>query len=632
MNTARSQINRDRLEIPVTVLSGPAFGSSVSAESAESRMDAHNFGCYSKATQPSENEGPIVKHPPTYPMLHALSRCTCLVPQLKRTFGTPRTLPPQPICQFVSRPYSQALSPSYFSKARREWSRNNQLILLVGRLLKQEKHEEALEFFKSRISWIPSEHRISRFSVYERGIRTFLNHKRYKDALGLHKQMFAEKIFSSSDLRAKMLVCSDIVEESHEQEERASLFDKLSHVISLPSYSERNLRELLDVMGSLPRVDSQFVGKLVDVYVDSRGSEYELDLKTINKLILFYAHVGSIDTAETLVLSHRDSSDGRPRHANAGPYTTLISELTNRNSLSSRHIDFLLDETKQSQISVDLPLLNALVQSAVRQGDFHRAFALYEMILTDPASHMIPDSFAFGSLFNALQHMWTPRRPTVSCARQPSNAPSPYQLFRQMLECYVLAAQAGDPRTHPVVRVSTLNVALRLFMLSMDYAGAFVTLQTFHGLGLKPDVRSYRFVLTILLAHVKHGLQAEQSGQHRATWAINFLGGERAMGIQPEDVRSELACALLKFAVGETGYRAPGLAVILGDDQAPKNAEWDVEPLERLVARAILATMEPKAVNEGQTERAIREKLVPYFYKMIPHRLWRGRRLRWATG
>jgi hypothetical protein len=169
-------------------------------------------------------------------------------------------------------------------------------------------------------------------------------------------------------------------------------------------------------------------------------------------------------------------------------------------------------------------------------------------------------------------------------------------------------------------------------MLSMDYAGAFVTLQTFRGLGLKPDVRSYRFVLTILLAHVKHGLQAEQSGQRRATWAINFLGGERAMGIQPEDVRSELACVLLKFAVGETEYRAPGLAVILGDDQAPKNAEWDVEPLERLVARAILATMEPKAMNEGQTERALREKLVPYFYKMIPHRLWRGRRLRWATG
>jgi hypothetical protein len=559
-------------------------------------------------------------------MLHALSRYSFLGLQLECTFGAPRTLLPQLIRQFASRP---PLSPSVFSEKRRQWSRVNHLIFSVGQLLKQGKHEEALKNFKGQI---PSEDHTSRFSAYERGIATFINYKRYEDALELHQQMFAERMYSSSCLRAKMLVCSDIVEASHEQQgERASLFAGLSHILSHPSYSERNLCELLDVMKIHPLVDSQFVSKLVNVYVDSRGPEYELELKTINKLLLFYAHVGGIDTAQSFVLSHQDSSDGFPRRANAAPYTTLISELTNGSSLSSRRINSILDRMKESQIPVDLPLLNALIQSAVRLQNFHQAFALYETILRDPASHMIPDSFAFGSLFKALQSLLTTRSPIVRRARQPPNAPSPRQLFREMLECQVLAVQVADPRTHPVVRVSTLNVALRLFMLSMDYAGAFVTLQTFRTLGLKPDIRSYRMVLTILLAHVKLALEAEQSWQRLTSWVVNFLGGEQAGGIQPEDTQL-VAHALLEFAVGETEYRAPGLAAILGDEKPPKNAEWDIEPLERLVAKAVLATVAPKDVSKEQAERALREKLAPYFYEMMPDKLWRGRRLRRATG
>ncbi|KAI0301896.1 hypothetical protein B0F90DRAFT_1816782 [Multifurca ochricompacta] len=446
--------------------------------------------------------------------------------------------------------------------------------------------------------------------------------------------MSAERMYSSCGLRAKMLICSDIVATSQERPKQGtSLFNDLSHVLSIPSYSERNLRELLDIMKDHPLVDSQFVRRLVDFYVNSRGPEYELELNTLNKIILFYAHVGSMDTAESLVLSHQNSSKNSPQHANAGPYTTLISELTSRSSLSSGRMNLLLDQMKQFKIPADLPFLNTLIQSAVRQENFQQAFTLYETILRDPASHMIPDSFVFGSLFNALQRMWAPRSPRLRQARRPSNAPAPRQLFRQMLECHVLAIQVADPRTRPVVRVSTLNVALRLFMLSMDYPGAFVTLQTFRALDLKPDVRSYRFVLTILLAHVKHGLQTEKSWQRHATdWAIHFLGGEGSVGMRPEDIRPEVACALLEFAIRDTECRAPGLAAILGDEKVPENVKWDVEPLERLVARAILATMTQKDIREGEAERSLREKLAPCFFEMVPDRLWRGRRLRRATG
>jgi hypothetical protein len=511
----------------------------------------------------------------------------------------------------------------------------NQMVFSIGQLLKQVKNEEAVKFFESSISRIhPGDH-TARFRAYERGISTFLDHKRFEDALKLYKKMFAEeRMPSSSGLRARMLVCSSIVKAPHEQRgELSSLSDGLSRVLSLRSYSELKLCQLLEVMKSHPLINSQFVSNLVDKYVDSKRSGLNLKPNTINELIRFYAHVGSIDMAENLV-SHRDSNN-QPQPAHASPYTTLINELTTRGFLSSSRLKTLLDKMQQSQIKVDLPLLNVLVQAAVRKENFSQAFDLYEAILKDTAPHMIPDSFVFGSLFNALQRIWTSRSRSLRHARNPPNAPMPRQLFRQMLECHVLAIEAADPRTHPVVRVSTLNVALRVFMLSADYPAAFVTLQTFSALGLKPDARSYRFVLTILLAHLKLGhLQAtdpssSQYPSHRATWAINFLGGP-----QPGDMGPEFAGALLEFAVGDTGYRTPTLAILLGDEKVSlREADgWDVEPLERLVARAILATMARRSANEEQAERALLEKLAPYFYEMVPDKLWRGRRLRRATG
>ncbi|KAH9009953.1 hypothetical protein EDB84DRAFT_1656332 [Lactarius hengduanensis] len=544
-----------------------------------------------------------------------LSRLALLVPRSRCTsFRTPLFHLLRHPRLFASR---QAPSFGDFETKRRQWSRINQLILSVSRLLKQEKNEEAVELFKNRVSEIPSKDRTSRFSAYERGITAFLNHKLYKNAVEFHQQMLTEGMFSSSGLRAKML--------------------KLSRVLSLSSYSERSLRELLDVMRDHPLIDLQFVRKLVDVYVESRGLEYVLESSTINKLIMFYVHAGSMDTAESLVLPNREPADDHPRHTNAGPYTTLISELTENGAMSSRRLGILLDQMQQSHISVDLPLMNALVQSAVRRGDFHQAFSMYETILRDPASHMVPDSFVFGSLFNALQRLYATRSQKLRRARQPPNAPTPRRLFRQMLECHVLAAQAADPRTRPVVvRVSTLNVALRLFMLSMDYPGAFVTLRTFQALGLRPDARSYRFVLTILLAHVKAGLQPPQSGRPRrpyASWVVDFLGAEGWADLQPEDVWPKVAHALLEFArgVGDSRFRTPELAVIMEDKKGDENAEWDIEPLERLLARAILATMALRGVSEERAERALREKLARYFYEMVPDRLWKGRRLRRAT-
>ena len=508
-------------------------------------------------------------------------------------------------------------------------------------LLKRGRAEDAVEKFQSCVSMIPSEaeSRSFRFALFERGINTLLEHGRIKSALALYHQMSVERLYASNGLRTKMLVCSSIRDAPHEpQKNLESLFNKLSPILSLPKYSQRSLRDLLDVMKYHPLVDQQFVSKLVNRHIDSRGSMYKLELETLNKLVSFYAHVGSLDAAEGLVASRRDPSS-RPRPPVL--YTTLMSSLAGRGSLSSHHFNSLLDKMKQSRVPVDLPFLNALIQWAVRNGNYHQAFALYKMILQDEAPHMIPDSFTLGSLFSAHQRLLTIRSPSLRRARQPRNAPTPRQLFRQMLECRVLAGQAVDPRIQPVVRVSTLNVALRLFMLAMDYPAAFVTLRTFYALGLRPDARSYRFVLTILFAHIRRAIREAQADQHQhekpPSWAVNFLGGSSTAaqavggGAKPEQAHMplEFAYALLEFGRGvNTGYRTPTIPVMLGDEEARGKAEWDVEPLERLVAKAILASLVPRDVRREEAERALRAKLAPYFQEMMPEKLLVGRGLR----
>lgn len=569
-------------------------------------------------------------------MLHVFSRLTLFVPLSKRTpFRTllsPLLQPPRPL---AFRPHSHL---SYEDlKAKR---RVDRLVLSVHYFLKQELNQKALNYFKEGVSRIPSEDRTTRFCAYERGISAFLNHKIYNNAIELYQQMSAERLFSSSGLRAKMLVCSDIVAAPHEQREKLEhLYEKLSHVVSLASYSERSLCQLLDVISDHPLIDLQFVRNLVDVYLKSRGAQYYLEPHTINKLILFYVHAGGADRVESLVSPHLEPPESHSQHRNAGPYTTLISELTKKGAMSAKRLGLLLDRMKQSHTVVDLPLMNALVQSAIHRKDLRQAFTLYETMIQDPAPHMIPDSITFWSLFNAFRRLWISRR--RSGHRIPK-AQVIRKLFRQMLECHVLAVQAAAdssnrpltaPPSRPVVRVSTLNVALELFMLAMDYRGAFVTLQTFRGLGFRPDASSYRAVVTTLLAHIKVGLEPKQSQLRIATWATNFLGREVRARVQAEDIRPEVVGGLLEFAKdnGDTAFRTPSVAVILEDEKEPEDAEWDIEPLERLLARAVLSYIKMKGLSEDQAERVLREKLAPTVYQMVPERLSKGRRLRWSA-
>ena len=188
-------------------------------------------------------------------------------------------------------------------------------------------------------------------------------------------------------------------------------------------------------------------------------------------------------------------------------------------------------------------------------------------------------------------------------------------------------------------------------MLCMDYPAAFVTLRTFDLLGLKPDLRSYRFVLTILSTRIQRAvLDADKLHWSHASWVSNLLGGDnrsaenvgntaserhdtetRSGESTKKDIRinAEIARGLLEFSTGNSEYRTPTVEMIMGGEEVPdEKAMWDIEPLERLVAKAVLASVVPKNASKEQAERALRKKMAPYFHEMVPEKLLIGRRLR----
>ncbi len=584
-------------------------------------------------------------------MQNVLPGCIRLGRPTKLSLGIPRFRNTPFAHQPVPHPHPKP-QPSNTAANRSQWSSVYQTIFQIGWLLKRGKTEEAKENFQRCLSRIP-EYSTPRLVLYERGIAKFLYYERFKGALELHRQMNADDMLASTELRAKLLVCSSIVETPPEQQQNLeSLFDELSYLLSRRSYSQRSLPQLLDVLKRHPLVDSQFVGRLVDRHLNSRGSREKLKLNTINKLILFYAHVGDIDAAETLVVSHQDSSPVRRRPTDPAPYTTLISSLAKRGALTTRRLDSLLGKVEQSQIRVDLPFFNVLIQWAMRTENYHQAFILYDTILRQEGAHMIPDSFVFGSLFNALQRTWALRNPNLRRSCYPPNAPTPRRFFRQMLECHLLAVKAAHPGApaRPIIRLSTLNIALRLFMLCMDYPSVFVTLRTFDLLGLKPDLRTYRFVLTILARRIQRTvLDADKLHWSHASWVANFLGGDghsaaKALssmgettgddtvtepGVEDRSIHAEIIRALLEFSTRDSEYRTPTMAMIMGaEEEAPKKDVWDIEPLERLVVKATLASLVPKNASSEQVERALWKKMAAHFHEMVPEKLLIGRRLR----
>ncbi|KAI0044177.1 hypothetical protein FA95DRAFT_1562544 [Auriscalpium vulgare] len=507
-------------------------------------------------------------------------------------------------------------------------ARLQSIILNSHRMLRDGRVRDALTYFRLRLDSVAPvavDNRASRRHAFERITTLLLRHGHLPFAQRIVKNMQEEGLNLSANLRAK-LVAAEHFRRAPEVDKEALVAD-LQAVVALPGFSEENLRELISFMARPPHLDADPIGRIVELYEAAKG--HDIRVSTANQLINVYSRSKSLEVAQQFL---PDASAVEALAAGldtgniAAPYTTMISQLADEDFRNPAQISALLAQMGALSVQPDLPLFNALIAMAVRARDLNKAFALYNTVRNSPSSALLPDAYTFGSIFKAAQMTFHRRTARSRAVKPPPDAPSPRELFRDLLECHIIATGRRPTCRSPVATTSVLNVALRMFMLTKDYRGAYVALVGFKMCALRPDVKTFRVVLVTLLAQVRMDtLGRRVAGEER--WVDRFLGGGQGHHVTAAQIKDDAIEDFLFFATrarppGEAWddaeqaqLRAPTRAMIEGLELPPKKEKWDLEPLERLVGKAILASLEN---SEERADRYVERALQPVIAEMIP--------------
>ncbi|TFY62526.1 hypothetical protein EVG20_g6670 [Dentipellis fragilis] len=486
----------------------------------------------------------------------------------------------------------------------------NHLRFMVRRLLKYKSADDAYGYFTRQLASHASEREFV-FDAYERIILIFLRTCHFSHAKQIYEDMHSAGLYSSSRTRAIMHAVELVQSPDYDHTSSKALFERLTPTLSLPSFTDEGMRALADILQHALHISPATCAELIEHYQDLHGDEKELSPELLDTLVRCHGESGSIDAA----LLHAAEA------AEAAPYTSLLTSLSAAGRHSPATADTVLSHMATAHVTPDLPFFNALLSAAVRTKDFGTAFAVYGAILEHPA--IMPDAFTFSSLFKAAQGVAQGSSARAHPVQAPPNARSPRLLFSEMMLFHMLNTRGVPRRRSPAVRASTLGVALGLFMRSRDYVAALVALRAFRTLELKPHAKVFRAVAATLLAHVRLDL-IHRAEDDNLRWADRFLGTDVTSRLRPEDITHELidqllctgtiGCAPTKEDVAERKDlgkwtrpprepdwpRVPRLAVILGGEPEPREAKWDIKPLERLLSRAVLATLEDNTYSDEE--------------------------------
>ncbi|THH10068.1 hypothetical protein EW146_g8483 [Bondarzewia mesenterica] len=512
--------------------------------------------------------------------------------------------------------------------------------LSLRRFLSNCRSEDALEYFHLQLSNAACEDRTCRFAVFELAISMFLQYSHYQHALDLYDMMFQHDLWPSALLRAKVKT----VKHAQVKGSTQSYMAMLVPLLALKSFEEQHLRRYIDFLTLPLGVDFKTICAVVEAFVHAQKPGYELRTATLNKLICFSVRSGHSEVAEHWLNLYESSPDIKTDTSPATPYTTIISELADNIPRSLDRINAILARMNKENITPDLPLFNTLIRVSISRRDLLRAFALYDYLITHRLFDLIPDAFTFCSLFKALSK--TRRMARVRRVRISENARSPRQLYNEMIACHLIVSYPDPNRPSRVIQASTLNVALRTFMLTFDYQAAYVTLQAFRTYHISPDAKTFHSVVVTLLAHMHMDLDVPTTGGN-VRWLDRFVGREYAANLKPDDISDDLLDEFLLCppwikpnskqanstkARGEGKDRqqmftVPSRFQILGIDPKPPNSVWDIGPLNRLLRRAIFARFEktdqkPLDAIESAVEAAKKE-MVPVVNRKVRERLKR---------
>ncbi|KAF9037070.1 hypothetical protein BJ165DRAFT_1503072 [Panaeolus papilionaceus] len=503
-------------------------------------------------------------------------------------------------------------------------------------------------FIHKRLSLKLSSER-SPHRIYE-DVSNFLIRKQFpKEAVSVVQRMQREGYVPSSLLQAQIallaLANSDGMDEP--------LVEMLTTYFKSKDCTGKAFSSLFDTMENFS-ICPELVATFVSSYLESREPGFKASPRILGYLVRESIKVGDFDGAFQTTNLIPITPDGvlEARKAHIAILAAIRDTNTGNpgadNTTESSAVNTILSSMKEKGIRPNIAVMNVLLSREVRLNRRPGALRIYRIIQAmgerDPRDK--PDAYTFGSMF-ALYRAISPRLMRLHHRNRDDKDPyPPRELFRDFIRACTPKSSTRSRGRHsqpqePALKPNSvlLTTALRVFMRQRDYAGALVVLNSFDYMGVRIDNRTWYSVLKLLIRRVWAELSTPRSAAS-VPWGYTFLGlqdnwrethgskilDERIVnGILDSISRQSFTLTDPLYVPGRAPmkdsdkYYIPTMEMmeaIVPSEEAQRFA-YEVEPLKRLLQRALLAQLMVQGGRNEMTAKDVSDAIVQAEKEML---------------
>ncbi|KAF8652575.1 hypothetical protein AX16_004328 [Volvariella volvacea WC 439] len=451
-------------------------------------------------------------------------------------------------------------------------------------------------------------------------ISLLIEHRRLAEASAVYERMINSGFVPSTSLDTQMTAAALSFLSLQQLDEKNEV---LNRIVQDPSYTEERLINLLETCINLGQ-SPQAILKIVKRFLEARDG-FSPGQELVTKLVVAQAKAGEYESAfNTLTeMEERLEQKGSNTPPAVDPYAALLAAIEDTEFEAKEMAERVLAMMQEQGVPPNSAVFNALISREARAGSYEQAFNVFNALLNFSNQHGLgPDVNTFRIMFSLLSKVYAKysRGTQTRRSRIPANALSPRTLYSIMGTYFPFPRhiytknlnekprkKVANPKAPMPINVPLLNSALRAFLSTHDYPGAFLVLRAFWILDLDVNPATY----SIVLKHIVNRLMVDVMGARLAgdmKWGDYFLGGDRKTPVKIDGTLTQRIldyCTAPRFQLhnGVLDYKKedacderthqkyviPTLEMMDGDEAVPLGVFMDVKPLERLLRRAILA-------------------------------------------
>lgn len=432
------------------------------------------------------------------------------------------------------------------------------LLKLLKRLLQNRQNAYASDIFHKvmRTRFQDRE----RSYIFIHATNLFLKYGSMREAMQVYSYMIHERFIPPPKLKAAMHVLrrgSWLAPPNS-----VTILEAAQEVLKEKSFNEDCLRFLLCKLCQVFKVQPEVIDQLVETYIQHQPPGYTLSAKTHEYVDCIYSRLHSPARGGPW------TKDPRVLVGEVVPQldVELLLQLARSGSSTVRDIISVVRGAFRSSVS-DGRVLCTLLALYVKHRCYNSAFVLYRLLVESYPQEL--DAQIFSTLFHAVSLLSRPRTFRSRAHKMPDNAPTLYELFRDMLQSHLLATDGHPNKPSAAINGTILNKAIAVFVASEDYAAAYVILRTFRMCSIPVTLDTYRSALSCLVERLDFEIPLiDLQDRPKRWWAYRFLGYPDFPSIQ---VDHDLISAIL--AVGEDPYLSLKPLALTREDQAAKLAQ-----------------------------------------------------------